>query len=95
MVQIHMTEAEAACNFHAVIAYVREGAEVIIEQNHLPVAVIRTPRAPGRSITECISLAKAYEARLGYPPIPDEDFAKDVQEAIDAHREPFEPPPWD
>lgn len=29
-------------------------------------------------------MAKAYEAELGCGPIPDEDFAKDVQAVIDA-----------
>ena len=53
------------------------------------------PARPGRSIDECIALAKAYEERLGYAPVPDPDFAKDVQAAIDAHREPLNPPSWE
>ena len=32
-------------------------------------------------------MAKAYEAKLGYAPIPDEDFAKDVQAGIEARRD--------
>ena len=32
--------------------------------------------------------------KLGYAPVPDADFAKDVQAAIDAHREPLNPPAW-
>jgi hypothetical protein len=59
------------------------------------VAVIRTPQGPGRKIGECIALAKAYEEKLGYAPVPDPDFAKDVQAAIEAHREPLHPPSWD
>jgi antitoxin (DNA-binding transcriptional repressor) of toxin-antitoxin stability system len=95
MVQVHMTEAEAARDFHTVMAHVREGAEVVIEQDRRPVAVIRTPQGPGRSIDECIAIAEAFEARLGYAPVPDEDFARDVQEGIDAHRESLDPPAWD
>jgi antitoxin (DNA-binding transcriptional repressor) of toxin-antitoxin stability system len=95
MAQIHMTEAEAARDFHAVLARVRAGAEIVIEEDRKAVAVIRTPQGPGRPIAECIAIAKAYEERLGYAPIPDEDFARDVQEAIDAHREPLDPPAWD
>ena len=90
-----MTEAEAARDFHAVLERVREGAEVVIEQDHRPVAVIRTPTGPGRPIAECIAIAKAYEERLGYAPVPDEDFARDVQEGIDAHREPLDLSAWD
>jgi antitoxin (DNA-binding transcriptional repressor) of toxin-antitoxin stability system len=95
MAELHMTEAEVAKDFAAVLEKVRQGAEVVIEQDHRPVAVIKTPPRPGRPIDECIALAKAYEERLGYAPVPDPDFAKDVQAAIDAHREPLNPPSWD
>ena len=77
------------------LAKVQEGVEVIVEQNDRPVAIIKTPPGPGRRISECITLAKAYEAKLGYAPLPDPDFAKDVQAAIDAHREALNPPAWD
>lgn len=78
-----------ALNFHAVLVSVREGAEVIIEQDHLLVAVIRTPQGSGRTLDKAIATAEAYEARLC------EDFAKDALEAINARREPLEPPAWD
>jgi antitoxin (DNA-binding transcriptional repressor) of toxin-antitoxin stability system len=95
MATVRITDAELARDIHAVLAQVREGVEVIVEQDHRPVAVIKTPQGPGRKISECIALAKAYEEKLGYAPVPDPDFAKDVQAAIDAHREPFNPPTWD
>ena len=56
-------------------------------------ADIRTPQGPGRKLSECI--AKAYEEELGYATVPDADFAADVQAAIDAHREPLNPPERD
>jgi hypothetical protein len=62
--------------------------EVIVERDHRPVAVIKMP-GPGRKLSECIALAKAHEKELGYAPVPDPDFAKDVQAAIDSRREPF------
>jgi antitoxin (DNA-binding transcriptional repressor) of toxin-antitoxin stability system len=95
MATVRITEAELARDIHAVLAKVQEGIEVIVEQDHRPVAVIKTPQGPGRRISECIALAKAHEEKLGYAPVPDPDFANDVQAAIDAHREPFSPPPWD
>jgi antitoxin (DNA-binding transcriptional repressor) of toxin-antitoxin stability system len=95
MATVHITEAELARDIHGVLAKVQEGVEVIVEQDHRPVAVIRTPQGPGRKISECITLAKAYEAKLGYAPVPDPDFAGDVQAAVDAHREPLNPPAWD
>jgi hypothetical protein len=95
MTQVHMTEAEVARDLHAVFEKVLEGFEVIIERDHRPVAVIKTLPALGRPIDECIALARAYEDRLGYAPVPDPDFAKDVQAAIEASREPLNPPSWD
>jgi antitoxin (DNA-binding transcriptional repressor) of toxin-antitoxin stability system len=95
MATVRITEAELARDIHAVLANVQEGVEVIVEQDHRPVAVIKTPQGPGRKISECIALAKAYEEKLGYAPVPDPDFAKDVQAAIDARPEPLNPPLWD
>ena len=91
MAQVHMTEAEAARDLHAVLERVRQGVEIVIEQDHRPVAVIKTPEFRGRDIDECIALLKAQ----GSHAIPDEDFAEDVRAAIDAHREPLNPPSWD
>ncbi len=97
MATVHMSEAELARDLHAVLAKVQQGIEIVIEQDHRPVAVLKPsePLRPGRKLSECIALAKAYEAKLGYAPIPDEDFAKDVQAGIDARRDSFEPPAWD
>ena len=49
-------------------------------------------QGPGHKLSECIALAKAYEEELGYAPVPDADFAADVQAAIDAHLEPLKAP---
>jgi antitoxin (DNA-binding transcriptional repressor) of toxin-antitoxin stability system len=95
MAELHMTEGEAARDFHAVVERVREGVEIVIERDHRPVAVIRTPPSAGRSIDEAIAIAEAFEAKLGYSPVPDKDFAKDVQEGIDAHPEALDPLNWD
>jgi hypothetical protein len=95
MAQVHMTEAEIARNLHAALETVRNGAEILVEHNHHPFAIIKTVEGPGRAIAECIAIAKAYEQRLGYAPLPDPGFAADVQAAIDAHREPLDPPDWD
>jgi len=90
MATVRITEAELARDIHAVLAQVQEGVEVIVEQNHRPVAVIRTPQGPGRKISECIALMPADSTATIDP-----DFAKDVEAAIAAHREPLEPPAWD
>ena len=97
MATVHMSESEVARDLHVALAKVRRGVEIVIEQDLQPVAVLKPspPGRPGRKLGECIALAKAYEAKLGYAPIPDEDFANDVQAGIDARRDSFEPPLWD
>jgi len=87
---IRISEAEAARDFASVLARVRAGAEVVIENGKLPVAVIHAPAPPRRSISECIALLPEDS-----PAVMDADFARDVEAAIDSHREPLEPPAWD
>jgi hypothetical protein len=97
MATVHMSEVEVARDLHAVLDNVRQDVEIVIEQDHRPVAVLKSsvPTRPGRKLSECIALAKAYEANLGHAPLPDADFAKDVEAGIDARRDSFEPPAWD
>jgi antitoxin (DNA-binding transcriptional repressor) of toxin-antitoxin stability system len=95
MAKIHMSEAEAARDFAAVMARVRAGAEVVIEDGTLPVAVIHTPTDPlRRRISECIALAKKHEEETGKAPVLDSDFASDVEEIV-RNRKPWNPPAWD
>jgi antitoxin (DNA-binding transcriptional repressor) of toxin-antitoxin stability system len=87
---IHISEAEAARDFAGLLARVRAGAEVVIESGKLPVAVIHAPVPPRRSISECIALLPEDSTAT-----IDSDFAKDVEAAVESHREPLEPPAWD
>lgn len=86
MTTIHMSEAEVASDFHASLAEVQRGVEIVIERDQRPVAVLQPfgPVRPGRKLSECIAMARAYEAKLGNASIPDEDFANDLQAGIDA-----------
>ena len=88
---LHVTEAELARDLHAVLEKVPQGTEVIIEQDNRPVAVLKAPQVKGRMISEVIA---ALEAR-GSNAVVDEDFARDVEEGIKAHRQPWNPPSWD
>jgi antitoxin (DNA-binding transcriptional repressor) of toxin-antitoxin stability system len=89
---IHISEKEAASDFASVMTRVRAGAEVIIEseRGQLPVAVIHAPVPPRRTISECIALLPEDSTA-----VMDADFAKDVEAAIESHREPLEPSAWD
>jgi antitoxin (DNA-binding transcriptional repressor) of toxin-antitoxin stability system len=94
MAKIHVTEAEAASNFAALMSRVRAGAEVVIENGTLPVIVIHAPVSSSRSISECIALAKKHEEETGEAPVLDPDFASDVEEII-RNRKPWNPPAWE
>jgi len=87
---IHISEGEAASDFAGLLARVRAGAEVVIESGKTPVAVIRAPIPPRRSISECIAMLPEDSAAT-----IDADFARDVEAAVESHREPLEPPAWD
>ncbi|MGH9353621.1 MAG: type II toxin-antitoxin system Phd/YefM family antitoxin, partial [Terriglobia bacterium] len=89
---IHISEAEAANDFASLLARVRAGAEVVIEEGTQPVAVLRPVAArPGRLLSESIALAEAH----GSTATLDEDFAADLEAIINSHREPLNPPAWD
>ncbi len=91
---IHISEAEAASDFAALMARVRAGARVIIENGARPVAVLHAAEPVRRTISECIALAKAHEEETGKAPVLDPDFAEGV-EAILNRRNPWNPPAWE
>ena len=88
MATVHMSEAEVARDLHAVLAKVQQGVEVVIEQDHRPVAVLKPSHPVGRMISEVVA---DLEAR-GSDAVMDEDFARDIAEGIEAQRQPWNPP---
>jgi antitoxin (DNA-binding transcriptional repressor) of toxin-antitoxin stability system len=86
-----VTEAEAAKDFASVMSKVRAGAEVVIEKDARPVAVVKPPEPVLRLLSESLRLAREH----GSTATLDGGFAKDVEEAIESHREPLDPPAWD
>jgi antitoxin (DNA-binding transcriptional repressor) of toxin-antitoxin stability system len=92
---IHVSEEEAASDFTSLLARVRAGAEVVIEHDSRPIAVVHPAPTARRTISESIALAKAHAKQLGYTPTLDADFAADLEAVINSHREPLNPPAWD
>ncbi len=89
---IHISEAEAASNFADVLARVRAGAEIVIEgQEPIVVAVRPSKPQPGRLLSESIALAEAHGSTVTL----DGDFGRDLENIINSHREPLNPPTWD
>jgi prevent-host-death family protein len=88
---IHISEAEAASDFGKLLERVRAGAEVVIESDNLPIAVVRPAEPHVRLLSESLRLAQEH----GSTATMDADFARDVEAAIASHREPLDPPAWD
>lgn len=90
MAQLHMSEAEVAKNFAAVLERVRQGLEIAIEREHRTIAVITPVKGPGRPIEECIALAEAHGSGASL----DESFARDLEQII-AERKPLDTSAWE
>lgn len=87
MAVLRITEAELARDLHAVLEKVQMGTEVIIEQNSHPVAVLRAPEPCRRKLSEIVASPSEHSTATLDP-----DFAADVQEFIDSHRETLNTP---
>ena len=89
---IHVSEAEAAAQIRMLLAEVTNASvEVIIERENHPVATI-TP-----TVTPHLEKKFTFQDLIDFldsHPV-DEDFARDVQAAIESHREPLNPPTWE
>ncbi|HEV2646790.1 MAG TPA: hypothetical protein VGU46_10535 [Acidobacteriaceae bacterium] len=94
MAVIHISEAEAARDFAGLMARVRAGAEVVIEDGSLAVAVLHAAAPPRRSISESIALAEARSKELGCKPTMDAEYAADMEEII-RNRKPRDTSAWD
>jgi antitoxin (DNA-binding transcriptional repressor) of toxin-antitoxin stability system len=90
MEQVHMTDVEVTRDFAAVLEKLKLGQEVVVERDHRPVAVIKPVKGPGRSIDDCIALAKARGSEAAL----DESYAKDLHDMI-ASRRPLDTSVWD
>lgn len=86
-----MSEAEVARDLHTVLAKVQQGFEIVIEQDRRPVAVLKASKPAGPMISEIVADLKGR----GSDAAMDEDFARDIEEGINAQRQPWPPPSWE
>ena len=75
----------------AALARVRQGDEVIIEEDHREIAILKPPKPAGRLISEVVAELKARGSTVAM----DEDFVRDIEEGVKAQRHPWNPPSWD
>jgi len=73
------------------LTWVRTGAEVIIEHDAEPVAVVHPAEPRVRLLSESLRLAREHGSKATL----DEGFSRDLEEVINSHREPLNPPAWD
>jgi len=90
MEPLHISEGDLAKDVRSILKRVESGAEVIVERDAHAVAVIKPAEPVRRKISECIARMPADSTATIDP-----EFAKDVEAAIAAHREPLEPPAWE
>jgi hypothetical protein len=90
MAVIHISRTEAANDFDGLIARAGQGDEVIIGDAP-PVVLKRAVREPGRYLSEIIASAERRASTVTL----DGDFGRDLEEVINSHREPLDPPSWD
>ena len=89
MATIHISEADAYRDFAGVLARVRAGVEVVIEDAASPaVCCARLSRRPLRRLSESLRLAKEHGSTVTL----DGGFARDLEAAINSHPEPLENP---
>ena len=81
---MHISEGDLAKDIRSILQRVETGTEIIIERDQRPVAIMRAVEPLRRKISECIALMPADSTATIDP-----DFAKDVETAISAHREPL------
>jgi antitoxin (DNA-binding transcriptional repressor) of toxin-antitoxin stability system len=91
---LHVNEADAVRDLASILKRVQAGAEVVIERDAQPLAIIRAAAPMRRTISECIALAEAHEKETGQAPVLDPDFAADIQQIV-RNRKPWNPPSWD
>ena len=78
---VHISETELARNIASVLDRVQSGAEIVIERNAQPVAVLRPAGPKRRKLSEIVAaLSEQSTATI------DSDFAADVQAFINRHR---------
>lgn len=88
---LRITEAELARDIHAILAKVQRGVEVVVEQDHRPVAVLRPLDRSGRLISDILREARHRNSTVTL----DEDFGTDLEAIIASQQQPWNPPSWE
>jgi hypothetical protein len=85
MATISISQAEAERDLHSLLARVSEDISFLIENDSHPVAMLQAPPPRTLSFRERIALLPKDSLAM-----MDDDFARDVEGGILAHREPID-----
>ena len=88
---VRITEAELARDLHAILARVQQGVEVVVENDHRPVAILRSPNRSGRLVSDLLREARQRNSTVTL----DEDFGKDLEAIIAGQQQLWNPPSWE
>ena len=92
MAVIHISRTEAANDFDGLMTHAANGDEVLIESNARVVARLLPGDPPRpRLLSESLKILKERGSTVTL----DGDFGRDLEEVINSHREPLNPPAWD
>jgi len=92
MTVIHISRSEAANDFDRLMTRAANGDEIFIESNARVVARLLPANAPQpRLLSESLRILKERGSAVTL----DGEFGRDLEEVIQSHREPLNPPAWD
>jgi antitoxin (DNA-binding transcriptional repressor) of toxin-antitoxin stability system len=92
MAVIHISRADAAGNFEGLMDRATDGDEIFIELDTRVVARLLPADAPRlRLLSESLRILRDR----GSATTLDGEFGRDLEEIINSHREPLNPPAWD
>lgn len=94
MAMVYIPEAEAARDLPRLLARVRAGEEIVIENEAAPAVLLRALEPRARLLSESIALARKHAEESGYEPRMDPEFAADLEEII-RNRKPRDTSAWD
>ena len=92
MAVVHISRAEAASDFEALMARAANGDEILIEANTGVIVRLVPAEAPRpRLLSESLRILRERGSTVTL----DGDFGHDLEEIIRSHDEPLNPPAWD
>jgi antitoxin (DNA-binding transcriptional repressor) of toxin-antitoxin stability system len=91
MATFHISQDEAKRDFDGLMDRVRNGDEVVIEENAATVAVMKPAGEHVRLLSDSIRMLKERGSTVTL----DDEFGRDLEEIINLHREPMFGPDYD